>query len=220
MERERVIEGDVDADASVRRVVLHAGQRLVLEGLRLVCDGEPSLEVVGATTSTDDVPRLCAETRPHVVLLDVDDAADPHEVARQVLRTDKLTRLVAVRRSSTTVSSMSLRRAGYRALVDHADGLSALLEALHVDNLSVVTPMSRRPVEGVPVLTAREHDVLLLIAHGCSTFETSRRLGISAKTVENHKQRMFRKLDVQSQAHAVAVAMRHGMLRRRLALEA
>jgi DNA-binding CsgD family transcriptional regulator len=62
------------------------------------------------------------------------------------------------------------------------------------------------------VLTARELDVLGLVGAGHTTREVSEALGISPKTVENHKQRIFVKLGVQNQAHAVAVAMRTGLL--------
>jgi len=50
------------------------------------------------------------------------------------------------------------------------------------------------------------------VAQGFRTSEIAEQLDISLKTVENHKQRLFRKLDVQNQAHAVSVAMRQGLL--------
>lgn len=205
-----------------KRLVVHASQRLVLEGLCWVAEREPALEVVGATTTSGELVALCERQRPHVVLTDVDSVSDPVELARDLLRRDKLVRLVALRRSTASPGSIALRRAGYRATVHHDDGLGPLLSALRVDGVAPVSPLpARRPGGDVgPTLTTREHDVLTLIANGCSTQETSARLGISAKTVENHKQRMFRKLDVQSQAHAVSVAMRHGLLRQTLAREA
>jgi DNA-binding CsgD family transcriptional regulator len=61
-------------------------------------------------------------------------------------------------------------------------------------------------------LTTRELDVLNLIGCGHTTSEIGPRLGISPKTVENHKQRLFAKLGVSNQAHAVAVSMRLGLL--------
>jgi two-component system nitrate/nitrite response regulator NarL len=204
-----------------RRLVVHTSQRFVLDGLCWVCKREPMLDLVGATTASGDLAELCERERPHVVLVDVDSVGDPIDLARVLLRLDKLVRLVALRRSSVAPNSIALRRAGYRATVHHDDGLVALLDALRVDSVAPVSNLSMRVLaDAGPSLTAREHDVLMLIANGCSTQETSGRLGISAKTVENHKQRMFRKLDVQSQAHAVSVAMRHGLLRQALAQEA
>jgi len=54
--------------------------------------------------------------------------------------------------------------------------------------------------------------VLTGISVGCTTQRVAAALGISPKTVENHKQRIFAKLGVQNQAHAVAVASRRGLL--------
>ena len=56
-------------------------------------------------------------------------------------------------------------------------------------------------------LTARERDVLGGIAEGLRLEEIADTMGISPKSVENHKQRIFGKLGVQSQAHAVAVTL-------------
>ena len=63
-----------------------------------------------------------------------------------------------------------------------------------------------------PALTGRELEVLRLIGAGRTTREISGALGVSRRTVENHKRRIFAKLDVQSQAHAVASAARLGLL--------
>ncbi|MEN3274016.1 MAG: hypothetical protein V7636_2777 [Actinomycetota bacterium] len=61
-------------------------------------------------------------------------------------------------------------------------------------------------------LTRREHDVLTAMADGLSTKAIARQLGVAIKTVENHKTRVFDKLGVRSQAHAVATAISHGLL--------
>jgi DNA-binding CsgD family transcriptional regulator len=63
-----------------------------------------------------------------------------------------------------------------------------------------------------PALTGREIEVLRLIGAGRTTREISIVLGVSRRTVENHKRRIFAKLNVQSQAHAVASAARLGLL--------
>jgi DNA-binding CsgD family transcriptional regulator len=62
------------------------------------------------------------------------------------------------------------------------------------------------------VLTRREIEVLDAIGGGSTTRDVAMQMGISPKTVENHKQRIFSKLGVQNQAHAVAVAVRQGLV--------
>ncbi len=63
-----------------------------------------------------------------------------------------------------------------------------------------------------PTLTGRELEVLRLIGAGLTTQEISALLGVTRRTIENHKRRIFAKLGVQSQAHAVASAARLGLL--------
>ena len=61
-------------------------------------------------------------------------------------------------------------------------------------------------------MTARERDVLEAMAEGLGAKAIARRLGVAVKTVESHKFRIFEKLGVHTQAHAVAVAIHHGLL--------
>ena len=65
---------------------------------------------------------------------------------------------------------------------------------------------------GAP-LTAREIQVLQFIGAGCTSRQIGDHMRVSHKTVENHKQRIFGKLGVQNQAHAVSVAFRKGYIR-------
>jgi DNA-binding NarL/FixJ family response regulator len=71
---------------------------------------------------------------------------------------------------------------------------------------------SQPPTSVSELITRREFQVLALISGGLTTAQIAARLGISAKTVENRKQALFTKLGVQNQSHAVAVAMRTGLL--------
>lgn len=63
-----------------------------------------------------------------------------------------------------------------------------------------------------PRLTPREVQIMQGIANGLATAQVAMSLGITRKSVENHKQRIFAKLGVQSQAHAVAVSIDAGLL--------
>jgi DNA-binding CsgD family transcriptional regulator len=62
------------------------------------------------------------------------------------------------------------------------------------------------------LLSPREIEVLEEIGSGANSRTVAATMGISPKTVENHKQRIFTKLGVQNQAHAVSVAMRQGLM--------
>ena len=76
-------------------------------------------------------------------------------------------------------------------------------------------PSARRVADAEdrpPLLSPREVEVLAAIGAGATTRSAAAALQISPKTVEHHKQRIFSKLDVQNQAHAVAVAIRLGLV--------
>jgi DNA-binding NarL/FixJ family response regulator len=109
---------------------------------------------------------------------------------------------------------------------DHLDGLFKVVRfndtdsarAL-VDNLRGTPPPENgdqlvlpKVSTSRPLLTRREVQVMQGVANGRATAEVAISLGITRKSVENHKQRIFAKLGVQSQAHAVAVAVELGLL--------
>jgi DNA-binding CsgD family transcriptional regulator len=82
-------------------------------------------------------------------------------------------------------------------------------------HLQPVGPAAHEPrntLEDSGNLTQRETQILSRIADGMSTLQVATSLGISPRTVENHKQRIFVKLGVRSQAHAVAVTLASGAL--------
>ncbi len=61
-------------------------------------------------------------------------------------------------------------------------------------------------------LSARERDVLSLIAHGCTTKEIAAALTLSPRTVERHTANLYRKIDARNRTQATAYALRHGII--------
>ncbi len=93
-------------------------------------------------------------------------------------------------------------------------GLAGLVQLLRAPTppSSRARPYGDASVALPPRLTPREREVVALVSSGLTANQIGAELQISTKTVENHKQRVFRKLGVQSQSHAVSVAMRLGLL--------
>ncbi len=196
--------------------------RLFRDGLGLLLDQEDDIEVVGIVRTAEELVSLCNERRPEVVVLDA--AAPDGDVARvatalhRAFPSMKVIGLtVGAPRPAETVRA---RRCGISALVSRAGGMAEILGAIRNTNRHVtrMQPLAAAANQGTPppaptVLTEREVMVLKLVGAGCTSREISTHLEISHKTVENHKQRIFRKLGVQNQAHAVSVAMRAGQLR-------
>ncbi|WP_170182649.1 helix-turn-helix domain-containing protein [Blastococcus colisei] len=90
--------------------------------------------------------------------------------------------------------------------------LDRLLRILSGDDDPVAAPSVHVLGDSGPMLTHRELHVLRALVDGDSSRGIAERLGISAKTVENHKARIYAKLGVQSQAQAAAMAVRRGLI--------
>jgi DNA-binding NarL/FixJ family response regulator len=103
------------------------------------------------------------------------------------------------------------RTGGFEVLVDIGAGHPAIIDAV----MGARARTLRRwepPRVGLAPLTERERAVLSRVAEGESSRDIAKTMLISVHTVENYKQRAFRKLGVANQAQAVATALRHGLL--------
>jgi DNA-binding NarL/FixJ family response regulator len=184
---------------------------LFREGLKRRLSEAPDVTVLGTAVTGEDLSRLCVERRPDLVILEVDIAAwDPCRVAHRLQREVPGLRFLGTYADSCDEGRLErVRRAGLSVLVPHSHGMAGVVAGIEdaLNNqpprLGVVDMEVVRPFH----LTAREIAILRLIGAGYTCREVSIRLGISSKTVENHKQRIFRKLGVQNQSHAVAAAL-------------
>ena len=200
----------------VTRAAVQHGDRFIRSGLAFVLNREPDIEVVGEAVSATDLMSLCAATRPDAVLFDLDaDQWDAARLAAALRKHQRTLRCVGLHDSTHPDTTRRAQAAGVRAAVPYSAGTDAIIDALHgrpssrpvATNLPAATPDDHHDR-----LTPREIAVLQLIAAGMITRAIAEELGVSAKTVENHKQRIFRKLGVQNQAHAVSIAIRRGFL--------
>ncbi len=208
--------GDLRGD-NVIRAVVQQRHRLFREGLEMLLRDEPDIEVVGTAATGPELLRVCERSRPDVVLLEADAAEwDAGRLAVSLLRRHHHLRIVGLHADCDETAVRRAHRAGMTAVVSRSAGMAPVLGALR-DRTSrkpaIPLTASLRPDPLRPVsLTERERQVLLHVGSGATSREICAQLGISRKTVENHKQRIFAKLDVQNQAHAIALAMRRGLI--------
>lgn len=198
------------------RVVVHDGQRLLREGMALFLGGEPDVELVATAESSGELARLCELHRPDAVVLAMDaDEFDACRLAIALRKRQRGLRVVGLCDEVSRVTAQQATQAGVHAVVVRSDGMTMVLAAIRAKSRlapKIIGLPDRAEPEPKVGLTSRERSVLQLIRVGSTTREISEVLGISPKTVENHKRRIFTKLGVQNQAHAVSVAMRSGML--------
>ncbi len=204
------------------RVAVQHQQRLFREGLRQLLDAEDDMEVCGTAAGGPELVQLCTEQQPEMVLLEAYASGwDVTRLCATLRRIDPRLPLIGLGAAPSTAAEMhEAKRSGMCALVSRAAGINGILTAMHAalarpkrGNVAVFRGSASAEARTRAVLTDRELSVLHLVGAGCTAREISARLGISHKTVENHKQRAFGKLGVQNQAHAVSVAMRAGFLR-------
>jgi DNA-binding NarL/FixJ family response regulator len=214
----RLGQQGVNPEVACRRVVVQQRQRLYREGVTQLLSSEPDVEVVAAVMTEAELVLACQEHLPDVALIEVDPAVmDSHRVIAALRRSQPRLVVIGLAASAATMEQTTrARRGGMSTVVGRDAGIAGILTALRTSNRAM--PNYRQSALTAPppqpsMLTGRELEILSLVGAGLTSVAISTRLHISHKTVENHKQRMFAKLGVQNQAHAVSVAIRGGLLR-------
>lgn len=199
--------GRTDASATIR-VAIQSGDRLRREALAAYLDSLPDLTVVGRVADCGNLIPLCTLQRPDVVLA---DAGEHPIVAIRVLRALR-DRFPAVRtvlgyESLSAAELAEANESAVTAVVPFAHGLPGVLSAVRTPPLRL--PPTAWNGSG---LTARQREILLLVASGHHVGEIAKLLEISPGTVENHKRRIYAKLNATSAAQAVARAASLGII--------
>ena len=209
------------------RVLITDDHLIVREGLRLILETAPEIEVVGEANDGAACLRAVAEVAPDVVLMDL-----------QMPGMDGITAIGHLRRDFPAVAIVILTtfnedalmvqglQAGARGYLLKDTDRTTLLDTIHAaargetllkpEILSRVLAAPQQPAPAAPVvalaLTERELEVLRAAARGERNKEIAHALGISERTVKAHLASVFNKLGVDSRAAAVAVAAQHGWL--------
>ena len=197
------------------RLGLRVTRRIYRQGMTRALGAIEGLSVVGATESFTEL-LLLAQTKPlDCVVLEVHrDERCARDAIAAMRQAHPAVRIVALHELDR-FELHRLKKAGANATADRCDGIDGLIMAITGATVVERSVRSEREPElprTLARLTPREREVLQLVSTGLTSRAISLHLAVSQKTVENHKQRIFHKLDVQNQGHAVAVALRLGLL--------
>lgn len=197
---------------------------LVREGLRMVIDQAAGLHWLGATRNPQAMRDRVRELRPHVVI--VDSAVDPRgELVRDLVAADAGIAVLTLFRDQhcTPASVRAAQSAGARGLLRWDTDPAALVAAIRSARTSRrfvdpgLAPLTSAPTQPEPapdsqLLTARQSQVLTMIAEGLSERDIADTLLVSHDTVRTHIKQMRQRLGARDRAHAVARGYLLGLL--------
>ena len=231
----RAYHGAISADpgSTVIRVLVVDDQVLIRAGLAALLRAAPGVEVVGEAADGEQAVALAASERPQVILMDVRmpgldgigaterilrEAADPAPRILMLTTFDHDEYVFAALRAGAC--GFLLKDAGperiLAALATAAAGdvplaPSVTRRLLQSGRATAQTPVAARPAM-LDSLTARELQVLELVARGLSNRGIAEHLVVSEATVKTHLNRMMTKLGVTSRAQAVVLAYEAGLV--------
>jgi len=203
------------------RILLADDHDVVRRGLTALLDGTDGFAVVGAAADGEEAVAMAGEHRPDVVLMDLSmPGVDGIEATRRLMAERPESRVVVL-------TSFSDRERILDAL--DAGAVGYLLKDAEPDELlrgiaaaargeSPLAPKAAKAVltaraESRPAaeLTAREQEVLALLAEGLANKQIARRLGIAEKTVKAHLTSVFQSIGVTDRTQAALWARSHGI---------
>jgi DNA-binding NarL/FixJ family response regulator len=189
------------------RIAVCSGDQLRRDALAAYLGGLPDFNVVGRVVDGTHLVPLVELERPHIVLIDGGQRPGETVPTLQLLHgRHPSARLVLAYERLSAEEFGAAREAGVAAVVPYAHGLGGLVSVLR----GLATGVD--PTSNGVGLTGRQREILLLVASGHQVSEIAEMLDISPGTVENHKRRVYAKLNATSAAHAVARAATLGII--------
>jgi DNA-binding NarL/FixJ family response regulator len=210
-------------------VVLADDQAMVRAGLRALIEAEPGLAVLGEAMDGKEAVAVTEQARPDVVLMDIQmPVLDGIEATKRIVATVPESRVLILTTFDLDEYVFGAIRAGASGFLLKERPPEELLSAIRViaDGEALLAPnVTRRlierfarqpdplqPPQSLSRLTARELEVLRLVANGMSNAEIAAHLVMSEPTAKTHVSRIFSKLGARDRAQLVVLAYQSGLV--------
>lgn len=206
------------------RLLLADDHPMFRGGLRLVLEAAGEFEVVGEAANGDEAVAMAADLQPDIVLMDLQmPGVNGIDATRQITSTSPHVAVLVLTMFDDDNSVFTAMRAGARGYVLKGAGDDEITRAIRAvgNGEAIFGPaIARRvlgyfsgpmPAPAFPELTARERELLDLVAAGHNNAAIARQLSLSIKTVRNHLSNIFSKLQVADRAQAMIRAREAGL---------
>ncbi len=210
------------------RILLADDHKIVRAGLRALIEKQPGMEVVGEAENGRMAVRLARELTPDIAIVDIGmPDLNGIDATRRIVADRPGMKVIALSMHSDRRFVVQMFKAGASGYLLKDCAFEELTTAVNavMSNRVYLSPEITGPVmedylrhsaggeeqSGFSILTAREREVLQLLAEGNSTRQIASTLNVSVKTVETHRQQLMNKLNAHSVAELIKYAIREGL---------
>ncbi len=210
------------------KIILADDHQIVRHGLRSLLEAEHDMKVIAEADNGREVLRMARELSPQVIIMDISmPDLNGIEATRQILGENPEIKVVALSMHSDSLFILNMLKAGASGYLLKDCALEELVKAIRtvVGNRTYLSPgvsdivvkdfvcsWSEAPdASAFSLLTAREREVLQLMAEGKTTNQIAECLCVSVKTVEAHRKQIMNKSGIHSVAELTKYAIRQGL---------
>jgi two-component system NarL family response regulator len=201
------------------RILVVDDHPIVRKGLTAIIDPEPDMEVVASAATGNQAVELFREKNPDVTIMDLTLTPEMSGIqAIQAIRSEcpgaRIIVVSAYKGDEDIFRALHAGAVTYLLKESLGDDLVPIIREVHAGGGPIPPQVGRKLADRVrhPVLTARELEVLQLVAEGKRNKEIASSLNISDETAQGHVKNILSKLQVHDRTEAVTIAIRRGII--------
>jgi DNA-binding NarL/FixJ family response regulator len=193
----------------------------VREGVKMILSRDREISVIGESGSGDAAIEMAAKRRPDVIVMDVRmDGMDGFEATRRIMSAQPDVAVIlytAHGERGLLAEGLDCGARGYVLKDAPPDDIVRAVKRVaeggaYVDPTLASELVTPRATERLPALSAREREILGMLANGMSNPDIAGKLFISPETVRTHVRNAMTKLEADTRTQAVALALRHALI--------